>query len=72
MLHNDFDAPISRHFDPIQSLADAMRAFSPVKTLLCGSGASVFSLFRDPGPAEKCLEAIRNSCRFSCITAFVE
>lgn len=72
MLHNDFDAPMTRHFDPIAALGRTMREFSPVKTLLCGSGASVFSLFRERSDAEKCHDAIRAECRFSCVTEFVE
>jgi 4-diphosphocytidyl-2-C-methyl-D-erythritol kinase len=72
MLQNDFEAPMARHFEPIAALAAAMREFSPVKTLLCGSGASVFSLFREKADAEKCHAAIQGDCRFSCVTEFVE
>lgn len=70
ILHNDFQAPIGRKFPPIRELSEAMARFSPVKTLLCGSGASVFSLFTDKGKAEECLEAIRGACRFACLTDF--
>jgi 4-diphosphocytidyl-2-C-methyl-D-erythritol kinase len=70
VLRNDFDTPMRRHFSPIQVLYDAMQTFSPVKTLLSGSGASVFSLFREKPDAERCLEAIKASCRFSCLTEF--
>jgi 4-diphosphocytidyl-2-C-methyl-D-erythritol kinase len=70
ILRNDFDAPIRRHFPPIQSMYDCMQTFSPVKTLLCGSGASLFSLFRDKADAERCLTAIAPSSRFSCLTEF--
>jgi 4-diphosphocytidyl-2-C-methyl-D-erythritol kinase len=72
LLQNDFDPPMTRHFEPIRALGAAMREHSPVKTLLCGSGASVFSLFKDKEAAEKCEEEIRNQCRFSCVTGFVE
>ena len=72
LLRNDFEAPMERHFIPIRELSARMKAFSPVKTLLCGSGASVFGLFREKSSAESCLEAIRGSCRFACVTAFID
>lgn len=71
VLRNDFDAPIRRHFPLIDSLAGKMASFGPVKTLLSGSGASVFSLFRERGKAEECLAAIKAECRFSCLAEFV-
>jgi 4-diphosphocytidyl-2-C-methyl-D-erythritol kinase len=70
VLRNDFDAPMRRHFPEIDSLSGKMAAFGPVKTLLSGSGASVFSLFREREKAEACLEAIRAECRFSCVAGF--
>lgn len=70
VLRNSFDAPMRKHFAPIQELHTAMEIFAPVKTLLCGSGASVFSLFRDKRDAERCLEAIKPVCRFACLTEF--
>lgn len=71
VLRNDFDAPMRRHFPEIGSLAGKMAEFGPVKTLLSGSGASVFSLFREKGKAEECLVAIQAECRFSCAAEFV-
>lgn len=70
VLRNDFDAPIRKHFPQIQALHDSMQAFSPVKTLLCGSGASLFSLFKDKADAERCLESIQPACRYACLTEF--
>lgn len=70
VLRNDFDAPMRRHFPEIETLSNRMRDFAPIKTLLCGSGASVFSLFREKAAAERCLEAIRAECRFSCLAEF--
>lgn len=70
ILHNDFHAPISRHFPEIRELSEAMDRFSPAKTLLSGSGASLFSLFTDKARAEECLEAIRPACRFAVLTEF--
>ncbi|MDB5106658.1 MAG: ispE [Fibrobacteres bacterium] len=71
VLRNDFDAPMRRHFPEIDSLAQRMQSFSPVKTLLSGSGASVFSLFREKGAADQCLAEIKPQCRFSCLAEFV-
>ena len=71
VLRNDFDAPMRRHFPEIDALSAKMDGFGPVKTLLSGSGASVFSLFRERGKAEECLGAIRGDCRFSCVAEFV-
>ncbi len=70
VMRNDFDAPMRRHFPQIASLADRMGEFKPVKTLLSGSGASVFSLFRERPAAEQCLAEIKAQCRFSCLAEF--
>jgi 4-diphosphocytidyl-2-C-methyl-D-erythritol kinase len=72
VLHNDFEAPVSRHFPPIRDLAGRMARHAPVKAMLSGSGASVFALFTDKGKAEECLEDIRPDCRFAALTGFVE
>lgn len=70
VLRNDFDAPMRRHFPQIEALSQRIQGFSPVKTLLSGSGASVFGLFREKEAAERCLQDIRADCRFSCLAAF--
>lgn len=70
ILHNDFEAPIGRHYPQIRELAEKMSVHRPVKTMLTGSGASVFSLFTDKAPAQECLEAIQGLCRFSVMTEF--
>jgi 4-diphosphocytidyl-2-C-methyl-D-erythritol kinase len=70
VLRNDFDAPMRQRFPEIDALAESMKAFAPVKTLLSGSGASVFSLFREKDAAVRCLEAIRPACRFACVAEF--
>lgn len=71
ILHNDFQAPISRHFAPIAELERTMTRYRPVKALLSGSGASVLALFTEQAKAEECLEGIRGICRFSCLTEFL-
>jgi 4-diphosphocytidyl-2-C-methyl-D-erythritol kinase len=70
VLRNDFDAPMRKHFPQIDSLAGKMAAFKPAKTLLSGSGASIFSLFREKDAAENCLAEIKAECRFSCVAEF--
>jgi 4-diphosphocytidyl-2-C-methyl-D-erythritol kinase len=70
VLRNDFDAPMRRHFPEIDKLAQLMQDAAPVKTLLSGSGASVFSLFREKAAAEKCLAEIKDQCRFACLAEF--
>jgi 4-diphosphocytidyl-2-C-methyl-D-erythritol kinase len=70
ILHNDFHAPIARHFAPVRELAETMARFNPVKALLSGSGASVFGLFTEKGRAEECLAGVEGICRFSCLTEF--
>ncbi len=70
VMRNDFDAPMRKHFPQIDALSGKMHAFGPIKTLLSGSGASVFSLFRERGKAEECLAAIKAECRFSCVAEF--
>ena len=72
VLRNDFHHPMQASFAPIRDLTALMSGFSPVKTLLSGSGASVFALFTQKTQAESCLEAIRGSCRYACLTAFTE
>jgi 4-diphosphocytidyl-2-C-methyl-D-erythritol kinase len=72
VLRNDFDAPIRRHFPEIDALSGKMASFGPVKTLLSGSGASVFSLFRERAKAEECLASIKADCRFACVAGFVQ
>ena len=71
VLRNDFDAPMRKHFPQIDALAGKMAEFGPVKTLLSGSGASVFSLFRERTKAEECLGTIQAECRFSTLAEFV-
>jgi 4-diphosphocytidyl-2-C-methyl-D-erythritol kinase len=71
VLRNDFDAPIRKHFPEIDALSGKMASFGPVKTMLSGSGASVFSLFRDRAKAEECLASIKGDCRFACVAGFV-
>ena len=70
VIHNDFEAPVGRQFPLIRELSEKMALHMPVKTMLSGSGASVFSLFTDKGRAQECLESIQGICRYSVLTEF--
>lgn len=69
-LHNDFDAPVRACFPEIRELSGILESFDPVKTMLSGSGASLFALFRDAETAGKCLAAAAPRCRFAVQTRF--
>ncbi len=70
MLRNDFEVPMRSRHPEIERLFEAMEALNPVKSLLSGSGASVFALFEDQAAAQRCLEGISPLCRFACLTHF--
>ncbi len=72
MLHNDFETPMRGRHPEIEALFRIFADHKPRKTLLAGSGASVFALFDDPEAAGRCREALSPLCRFSCVTAFLE
>jgi 4-diphosphocytidyl-2-C-methyl-D-erythritol kinase len=70
-LHNDFEEPMERLFPEIRTLRESLASFGPEKAMLTGSGSSLFALFRDPGNAKACLEAVAPRCRFSAMTRFL-
>ncbi len=72
VLRNDFDLPMREKLEPIQTLFTAMQAFSPIKTMLSGSGASLFSLFVEKADAEACLASVQDQCRYSALTQFMQ
>lgn len=69
-LKNDFEDSILAQNPQIKLLHDSISSFKSIKTLLCGSGASVFGLFEEKSVAQACESAIRSECRFSCVTEF--
>ncbi len=69
-LRNDFEGPVMAGFPEIRALRDALQAFAPVKTLLSGSGASVFALFEREEDARAATEAVRPRCRYAVTTSF--
>lgn len=70
-LHNDFEEPVEASFPVIRSVRETLEAHGPVKTLLSGSGASVFALFREETAARAARESVADRCRFSVTTRFV-
>ncbi len=69
-LRNGFEEPITAHFAEIRRVHEILSSFQPEKTLLTGSGASFFALFREHAQARECLDAVAPHCRFSTLTRF--
>ncbi len=69
-LHNDFESPILAHFAEIREVHKVLNSCGPVKTLLTGSGASLFALFQEEQKARNCLDTVAPLCRFSALTHF--
>jgi 4-diphosphocytidyl-2-C-methyl-D-erythritol kinase len=69
-LHNDFEDPIVSHFPEIHQIREVLASFQPEKTLLTGSGASLFALFKEEAKAQECLSAVAPRGRFSIRTCF--
>jgi len=69
-LFNDFEAPVMAEFAEIRAVRDLLNTHGPVKTMLSGSGASVFSLFREESDALKACEKVSPLCRYAQKTKF--
>jgi 4-diphosphocytidyl-2-C-methyl-D-erythritol kinase len=69
-LHNDFEEPVVAQFPEIRRVREVLDGHSPVKTMLSGSGASCFALFREEDAAQRALSAVAPLCRFSVVTRF--
>ena len=69
-LRNDFEAPITAHFEEIREIHRILDCFLSEKTLLTGSGASLFALFKNREDARNCLLGAAPYCRFSALTRF--
>jgi 4-diphosphocytidyl-2-C-methyl-D-erythritol kinase len=70
-LHNDFEEPVTAHFPEIRAVQGILDGHSPIKTMLSGSGASVFALFETAGRAGEALAAVSPHCRFAVTTGFL-
>ncbi len=69
-LRNDFEAPVMAGFPEIRGVHDALSEHTPVKTMLSGSGASVFALFERERDAQAAVEALAPRCRYAVKTTF--
>jgi len=70
-LHNDFEAPVMDAYPDIATARDTLASFAPRKTMLSGSGASVFALFEDEAAAGRACAAVAGRCRFAVVTRFL-
>jgi 4-diphosphocytidyl-2-C-methyl-D-erythritol kinase len=68
-LHNQFEDTILKKYPLINSLKQKLNACGG-KSLLCGSGASVFSLFYSLESAVKAYEGVKGECRFLQVARF--
>jgi 4-diphosphocytidyl-2-C-methyl-D-erythritol kinase len=69
-LHNDFEAPVMAEFSEIRDVRDTLQTHGPVKTMLSGSGASMFALFLNENDADSALATVQTACRFAVKTRF--
>jgi 4-diphosphocytidyl-2-C-methyl-D-erythritol kinase len=69
-LHNQFEDTVLKKYPLINSLKQKLNACGG-KSLLSGSGASVFSIFYSLESAVKAYEAVKNECRFLRVTSFL-
>jgi len=72
VLHNDFEAPMIRHFPEIAEVYTLLARENPVKVLLSGSGASLFALFTDLPAAQSAQNAVASKTRFQALTEFLD
>jgi len=68
-LYNHFEESVLEKYPLITSLKQKLNACGG-KSLLSGSGASVFSLFASLEEAAKACDSVRNECRFLRIARF--
>jgi len=71
-LINDFESVILQEFPKIKALKKEIEAYSPQKTMLSGSGSSIFALFDELDLAQKCAEKISSLTIFQTLTRFME
>jgi 4-diphosphocytidyl-2-C-methyl-D-erythritol kinase len=71
-LRNDFEDPVLGHHPEVRVVRDALQSFGPARAMLSGSGASVFALFADEGPAEAARAAVKPGCRWAVRTRFLD
>lgn len=71
-FYNKFEESVFPKYPIIQDLKNKLENSGAFKTLMSGSGASVFALFDSKTLAETALEKLGSTVRFKTITAFKE
>jgi 4-diphosphocytidyl-2-C-methyl-D-erythritol kinase len=71
-FYNKFEESVFPKYPMIQDLKNKLENSGAFKTLMSGSGASVFALFDSKTLAETALEKLGTTVRFKTITAFKE
>lgn len=71
-FYNKFEESVFPKYPMIQDLKNKLENLGAFKTLMSGSGASVFALFDSKTLAETALEKLGSTVRFKTITAFKE
>ena len=71
-FYNKFEESVFPKYPIIQDLKNKLEKSGAFKTLMSGSGASVFALFDSKTLAETALEKLGTTVRFKTITAFKE
>ncbi|MFC1584880.1 4-(cytidine 5'-diphospho)-2-C-methyl-D-erythritol kinase [Fibrobacterota bacterium] len=69
-LKNSFEEFVFKDYPIIRSLRESIGLFHPIHVMLCGSGASLFGLFKEKSSAEQCRQFIKKNCRYACVTEF--
>jgi 4-diphosphocytidyl-2-C-methyl-D-erythritol kinase len=67
-LHNDFELPVSARYPWLGDIKDSMRRRGAQKTLLAGSGLSLFGVFETPEDARRASESLCSKGLF-CVAA---
>ncbi|MBN2324178.1 MAG: 4-(cytidine 5'-diphospho)-2-C-methyl-D-erythritol kinase [Spirochaetes bacterium] len=63
-LHNDFDRPVSARYPWLRDIADRMRRQGAQRTMLAGSGLSLFGVFETSKDALRASERLRSKDLF--------
>ena len=71
-FYNKFEESVFPKYPIIQDLKNKLEKSGAFKTLMSGSGASVFALFDSTTLAETAIEKLGTTVRFKTITAFKE
>jgi 4-diphosphocytidyl-2-C-methyl-D-erythritol kinase len=59
-LHNDFECPVIAHYPWLETVATAMKNQGACKTLLAGSGLSIFGIYDTANAARKAAQTLES------------